>query len=456
MREKQIIDELIQKSRAAQREYATFKQKEVDAIVKAIGQTVFSRAEELAQMAMEETEMGVYVDKVSKCKGKSRNIWNSLKNKKSVDIIGEDKEKGLIFVAKPIGVIGMVIPCTNPVVTPMCNLMFALKGRNSAIIAPHPRGKKCARFVVDLFNDEIKKLGAPDNLIQVIDEPSLELTNLLMKSADLVVATGGMAMVKAAYSSGTPSYGVGAGNVQVIIDRNYDLVKAVADITKGGKFDNGIICSGEQSAIIPEESYDEALRLFEENKVFVARGADNADRFRKILFNAEGVINIDVVGQSPQNIGKLAGVTVPEDCSIIMLEPSEYGRTDVLCKEKICPVMISLKYKIFEEAVAMAQANLEYEGKGHTAAIHSNDRKHIEYAGIKLTVSRLVVNQPSSISAGGAFDNGFAPTTTLGCGTWGNNILSENLDYKHLINISRIGMPIKGAINPTNEEIWGD
>jgi len=456
MNEEQTINALIQKSRVAQKEYSVFKQKEVDAIVKAIGKTVFSRAEELAKMVVEESGMGNFQDKIAKCIGKSSNIWNSLKGKKSVDIIGEDKENGLILLAKPIGIIGMVIPCTNPVVTPMCNLMFALKGRNSAIIAPHPRGKKCARYIVDIFNDAIKKLGAPDNLIQVIDEPSLELTNALMKSVDLVVATGGMEMVKAAYSSGTPSYGVGAGNVQVIIDRNYDLAKAIADISKGGKFDNGIICSGEQSAIIPEENYEEALAMFAANEVFVARGSDNADRFRKVLFDSHGLINKDVVGQSPQTIGKLAGVEVPEGYRIIMLEPSGYGRTDVLCKEKICPVMIALKYKTFEEAVDMAQANLEYEGKGHTAAIHSNDRGHIEYAGITLTVSRLVVNQPSSISAGGAYNNGFAPTTTLGCGSWGNNILSENLSYMHLINISRIGMPIEGAINPTSLEVWGD
>jgi succinate-semialdehyde dehydrogenase len=456
VREEQIINALIQKSRVAQREYSVFRQKEVDAIVKAIGKTVFSRAEELARMAIEESGMGDYNDKIAKCIGKSSNIWNSLKGKKSVDIIGEDKEKGIILVAKPIGVIGMVIPCTNPVVTPMCNLMFALKGRNSAIIAPHPRGKKCARHIVDLFSTAIKRLGAPDNLIQVIDEPSLELTNELMKSVDLVVATGGMAMVKAAYSSGTPSYGVGAGNVQVIIDRDYDLAQAVADIARGGKFDNGIICSGEQSAIIPEEYYEAALKIFEANHVFVARGADNADRFRKVLFDKDGTFNRDAVGQSPQAIGKMAGVAVPEGYSVIMLEPAGFGRADLLCKEKLGPVMICLRYKTFEEAIAMAQANLEYEGAGHTAAIHSNNRAHIEQAGIKLTVSRLVVNQPSSISAGGAYYNGFAPTTTLGCGTWGNNILSENLDYTHLINISRIGMPIKGAHSPTNQEVWGD
>lgn len=456
MSEEETVKALVQKSRIAQKEFAKFNQKQVDSVVRIIGKVVYDRAEELAKMAVEETQMGVYEDKVAKNKGKARNIWRNLKDKKSVDIIGEDKEKGLIFVAKPIGVIGLVAPCTNPIVTPMCNLMFALKGRNSAIIAPHPRGKKCARYIVDLFNAELKKLGAPDNLIQVMDEPSLELTNALMKGVDLVVATGGMAMVKAAYSSSKPAYGVGAGNVQVIIDRDYDLAKAVSEITKGGQFDNGIICSGEQSAILPEEKYEEALKLFEENKVFVARGAENADKFRKVLYDEKGVINKDVVGQTPQQIGKLAGVNVPDGYRVIMLEPKGYGREDILNKEKICPVMIALKYKTFEEAVEMAQTNLEYEGKGHTAAIHSNDQKHIEYAGIRLTVSRLVVNQPSSFSAGGAYYNGFAPTTTLGCGTWGNNIISENLDYKHLINVSRIGMLIKGAKNPTDEEIWGE
>jgi len=223
MDDKQFIKELVDKSRKAQKIYETFNQQQVDRVVRALAKVVWDNAEPLAKMAAEETGMGVYEDKIAKNRGKSRIIWNSLKGKKSVGIIDEDKEKGLFYVAKPMGVIGMVTPCTNPIVTPMCNLMFALKGRNSAIIAPHPRAKKCGRVTVDLMNKEIAKLGAPENLIQYIDEPTIELSGELMRQVDVVVATGGMGMVKAAYSSGKPSFGVGAGNVQVIIDRDADF-----------------------------------------------------------------------------------------------------------------------------------------------------------------------------------------------------------------------------------------
>lgn len=454
MDNKEIIKSMIEKSRKAQREFEAFDQLQVDRIVRAIAKVVWDNAEPLAKMAVEETGMGVYEDKVAKNKGKSRIIWHSIKDKKSVGIIGEDKEKGLIYVAKPMGVIALVTPCTNPIVTPMCNLMFALKGRNSAIIAPHPRAKKCGRVTVDLFLKELKKLGAPENLIQYIDEPSIELTQELMQQSDVVVATGGMGMVKAAYSSGHPSFGVGAGNVQVIIDRDVDFSDAADKVIRGRIFDNGIICSGEQTVIAPEDKYDEVIEAFKKHGAFYAADRATVDKFRKVIFDEKGIISKYVVGQSVQSIAKLAGVSVPEGTRVILLKASGIGREDLLCKEKMCPVMASFSYKTFEEGVKIAQANLDYEGKGHTVAVHTNNLEHVKYAGVNLTVSRLVVNQPSSLTAGGSFFNGFAPTTTLGCGSWGNNSISENLDYKHLINISRIGLFNKDAKAPTDDEIW--
>ncbi|MBU5591500.1 aldehyde dehydrogenase family protein [Clostridium sp. MSJ-4] len=447
------IDELIKRAKEAQSKFEEFSQEEVDKVVKAIAQVVYTRAEELAKMAIEETGMGVYDDKVLKNKGKSKLIWNNLKGKKSVGVIDEDREKALIMVAKPMGVVAAVTPCTNPIVTPMCNAMFALKGRNAIVIAPHPRAKKCAKYIVELFNENISKLGAPENLIQVIEEPSIELTSELMKSVDVVVATGGMGMVKSAYSSGKPAYGVGAGNVQCIIDREVDIKEVVPKIITGRTFDNGIICSGEQSVIVPKEKYTEIIEEFKANGTYYVEDEETVEKFAKVIF-PEGSINGKIVGQSVQFIAELAEVKVPKDTKVIMLKSRGKGHKDILCKEKMCPVMVAFEYEDFEEAVDIAQSNLNVEGRGHSCAIHSNNKEHITYAGNKLTISRLVVNQPSSTSAGGSLYNGFAPTTTLGCGSWGNNSISENLDYKHLINLSRIGFYNSEAKVPKDEEIW--
>lgn len=451
--DKTVIDIMVEKAREAQGVYETFDQEKVDSIVKAIGKVIYDNAEALAKEAVEETRMGVYEDKVAKNRGKSKTIWNSLKGKKSIGIIDEDIENGLISIAKPIGVVCAVTPTTNPIVTPMCNAMFALKGGNTIIVAPHPRAKKSSAHAVELMNKEIKKLGGPDNLIQIIKEPSIELTNELMQKSDVVLATGGMAMVKSAYSSGKPSFGVGAGNVQVILDKDIDYIEATEKVIAGRKFDNGIICSGEQSIIVPEGKYEEAVKAMEANGAFYVGDEETVSKFRDVLFK-NGMINGDVVGQSVQFIADLAGVEVPKDTKVILLKPTGVGKEDLLCKEKMCPAMIILPYNTFEEAVEIAQTNLELEGKGHTTAIHSNNQEHIKYAGLNLTVSRLVVNAPSSTTAGGSLFNSLSPTTTLGCGTWGNNSISENLNYKHLINVSRVAFVKTGVTAPTDEEIW--
>lgn len=455
MDNKKLIEEMVEKARVAQAELATYSQEELNAIVKVIGKTVYDNAEELAKMAVEETRMGVYEDKVAKNKGKSKTIWNNLKDKKTVGIIERDAKKALTMVAKPVGVVAAVTPTTNPIVTPMCNSMFAVKGGNAIIIAPHPRSEKCSAYTVDLIKKALKDQGVkcPENAIQIIRDSSIEKTNELMKAVDVVLATGGMGVVKAAYSSGKPSYGVGAGNVQVIIDRDVDFVDATAKIIAGRKFDNGIICSGEQTIIAPADKYDEVIKAAVSNGAYYIEDPEVVDKFRKTIF-VNGHINKDVVGQSVQKVAEIAGVEVPEKTKVILLKAEGIGAEDDLCKEKMCPVMASFKYETFDDAIKIAQTNLNLEGKGHSAAIHSNTPENIDKAGINLTVSRLVVNAPSSTTAGGSLTNGFAPTTTLGCGTWGNNVISENLDYKHLINVSRIGRVIEDAKVPTDEEIW--
>ena len=448
------IQEQVSKARHAQIEYESFNQDQVDAIVRDIGKFVFDNAELLAQMAVDETEMGSYDDKVLKNKGKARVIWNNLKNKKSRGVIGEDKDANLVFVAKPMGVVAAVTPVTNPIVTPMCNGMFALKTGNAVIFASHPKAQKCAEYLTSEFMKIVKSHNGPDNLIQVVTNGSVEKTQQLMQSADVVVATGGGAMVKSAYSSGKPSFGVGAGNVPVIIDRNIDLKTAVGKIVDGASFDHGIICSHEQFVIAPEEDFNKTIELFiNTGKVWFTDDKEIIQKLREVVFQ-DGYLNKDVVGKSASDVGKMAGIDVPESSRLILLPADGSGIEDVLAKEKLCPVIAIVPYSSFEDAVNMAKANLLVEGAGHSAALHSNNDENIQKAGVELPISRLVVNQPSSTSAGGSLTNGFAPTTTLGCGSWGGNSISENLDYKHLMNVSRIGKVISDKKVPTDDEIW--
>ncbi len=448
------IQELVARARAAQAKFEAFSQEQVDAIVRDIAKYVYDNAEPLAKMAVEESGIGRYEDKVLKNKGKARVIWNNLKGKKSRGIIGEDAENNMVLVAKPMGVVGAVTPVTNPIVTPMCNGMFALKAGNAVIFAPHPKAQKCAEHLTNEFMKIVKRHGGPDDLIQVVKNGSIEKTQELMRTVDVVVATGGGAMVKSAYSSGKPSYGVGAGNVPVIIDRGVDLKDAVEKIVTGAAFDNGIICSHEQFVLTPEEQFGETIEQFvATGKVWYTDDPEAVQKLRDLVF-PDGHLNKDVVGKPASEVGRMAGLEVPESARIILLPAKGAGEADVLAKEKLCPVVAILPYKTFDEAVLKAKANLLVEGAGHSAAVHSNNEEHIRAAGVELPVSRLVVNQASSLTAGGSLTNGFAPTTTLGCGSWGGNSISENLDYKHLMNVSRIGKVITGKKVPTDEEIF--
>src|SRR5579862_4925058 len=305
------VQALVDKARTAQAAFESFSQDQVDAIVKGIGKYVYDNAEMLARMAVDETGIGVYEDKILKNKGKARVIWNSLKDKKSRGIIGEDADANMVFVAKPMGVVGAVTPVTNPIVTPMCNAMFALKTGNAVIFAPHPKAEQCTALLADAFMAVVKSQGGPDNLVQTIRNGSIETTQELMKMVDVVVATGGGAMVKSAYSSGRPSFGVGAGNVPVIIDRDVNLREAAEKIVTGASFDNGIICSHEQFVLTPEEQYRDTVAAFEATgKVWFTQDEAQVQKLRDLVFPG-GRLNKDVVGRSASEIGKMAGIEVP-------------------------------------------------------------------------------------------------------------------------------------------------
>jgi succinate-semialdehyde dehydrogenase len=447
------IAELVKKSRAAQQVIAGYSQEKIDAIVRMLAKVVYDNADPLAKLAVEESRMGVYEDKIAKNKGKARILWYGLKGKKSVGILEYDEAAGIAIVAKPMGVIGAATPCTNPIVTPLCNSMFAIKGGNSIIIAPHPRSKLCARRLKELYDPEFEKLGVPKDIFLTIEEPSIALSAELMKSVDVVIATGGGAMVKSAYSSGKPSFGVGPGNLQGLIDEDVNLDETAKKMIQSRIFDNGIICSGTQTIIAPRKNFKEVIDTFVKNGCYYIDDPARVEAFSKVIFPS-GELNKDVVGQSVGTIAKLAGIELPAGTKAIILKPRTYGEGDVLSQEKICPVLTAYEYDSWEHAVQIAYENLMVEGAGHTVDVHSNNKAHIEYAALKLPVSRIRVNQISALHNGGAFHNSLSPTTTLGCGSWGNNSISENLSYYHLFNKSRIAYVKPDWNQPSDEEIF--
>ncbi len=451
------IADMIEKARAAQKEFETYTQKEVDRVVRAVGKAIYDEGDPLAKMAIEETKMGSYEDKILKNKGKAMAVWNHLKNKKSIGIIRYLDDQGIVEVAHPKGVVGAIAPVTNPVMTLMHNAMIVLKGANAIIIAPHPAGKNVGKKTCDIMRAALKDVGAPVDLIQCIepDMVSVESSGLLMGMADVCIATGGPGMVKAAYSAGKPAYGVGAGNMQCILDEDADIIDAVPKIIRGRCYDNGVLCTCEQNVICPEGKLNAIMEEFGKQGGYYIKEQEKVKKLRDLVF-PNGELNKKVVGLTGYEIAKLAGFEVPKDTKLLLVKADGPGTKDPFSKEKLFPVLAVYPYKTWKDAVDIAIANLEYEGKGHSCTLHSFTKENIEYAGVKLPVSRVLVNGIGSSGVGGAYTNGFVPTATLGCGSWGNNSISENLDYIHLINISRIAYTDPTKKIPTPEEIWGE
>ena len=451
------VEELVARSRAAQKQIEFATQEQVDAAAKAICRVVYENRELLGKMAAEETRMGTVADKVAKCRNKSTHIWYSIKDRKSVGVIKRDEKMRMMEIAKPMGVVASIVPSTNPVVTPMSNAAFAVKCRNSVIFSPHPRAVQCTKWLVDKFREEMKKVGFPEDLILGVEDGTIEDSSKLMSACDVIVATGGMGMVKAAYSSGKPALGVGQGNVQCIVDRGVDLDDAAGKIVIGRSFDNGLICLGEQTAFIPEDQFDAFIEAIQKKGGYYVDDPATLDKVREGIFPGGGDISRHVVGlTAPQVAEKIGLEGVPADTRVIVVRASGAGHCDVLCREKLCPVIAVIPYGTFEEGVAMMVANLECEGKGHSICIHSNDPAHVEYAAEQCAVSRVIVNQPSGTTGGGSPTNGFRPTTTLGCGSWGNNSFSGNLDMVNLMNITRVGYPLDKPYIPDADVLWAE
>ena len=438
----ETLKELIDRVRAAQQIFATYSQEQVDKIFLAAATAANKARIPLARLAVEETGMGVVEDKVIKNHYASEYIYNAYKDTKTCGVIEEDKAAGIQKIAAPIGVIAAVIPTTNPTSTAIFKTLLALKTRNGIIISPHPREKKSTIAATKVVLDAAVAAGAPKGIFGWIDVPALELTNMVMKESDIILATGGPGMVKAAYSSGKPAIGVGAGNTPAIIDDSADILLAVNSIIHSKTFDNGMICASEQSVIVLESIY-EAVKA-----EFLARGCyfldpDETEKVRKTII-INGALNAKIVGQSAKTIADLAGVNVPNSTKILIGEVESVDISEEFAHEKLSPVLAMYKAKDLEDAFAKAERLVEDGGLGHTSSIYVNEvsgKDKISAFAARMKTCRILVNTPSSHGGiGDLYNFKLAPSLTLGCGSWGGNSVCENVGIKHLLNIKTVAI----------------
>lgn len=449
----EIIETLIAKARKAQEQIEFWSQERVDEMVAAVGWQSYKNAETCARLAYEETEMGVYEDKLVKHQKKTLGTLRDLHGLNTTGLIEEDKEKGLLKFAKPVGVIGALTPVTNASATIPGNGLAMLKTRNAVIFAPHPMAKKTCKLNVDFMRKGLAQVGAPLDLVQSIEEPTLDLSQELMAKVDLVVATGGAGMVKAAYSSGTPAYGVGAGNSVSIVDETADLKQAAHKIFQSKTFDYATSCSTENSVVIFEEIYDEFIPLLEKEGGYLC-SEEEREKLQKGLWPDGVHLNREIVAQSAQKIAQVSGIDLPEGKTFLMVHGKAVGAMDPFSAEKLSVVMTLWKAKDFDEAVRYVQEITAYNGTGHSCGIHTTDESRIRQLGERARVSRIMVNQPQCYGNSGNYDNGMPMTLTLGCGTWGNNITSENIYWKHFLNVTWVSKPIPPVV-PDEEKLFG-
>ncbi len=436
------VDALIAKMEAmreAQKVFATFTQEQVDKIFYEAASAANKLRIPLAKMAVEETGMGVVEDKVIKNNYAAEYIYNAFKDTKTCGLIEEDKAYGIKKIAEPIGLVAAVIPTTNPTSTAIFKTLISLKTRNAIMISPHPRAKNSTIAAAKVVLDAAVKAGAPEGIIGWIDVPSLELTNEVMRSADIILATGGPGMVKAAYSSGKPALGVGAGNTPVIIDDTADIKMAVSSIIHSKTFDNGMICASEQSVTVLETIYDEVKKEFAARGCYFLKGEELEKVRKTIIIN--GALNAKIVGQKAYTIAKLAGVQVPEDVKILIGEVENVHIEEEFAHEKLSPVLAMYKAKTFDEAIEKAEQLVADGGYGHTSSIYVNvnEKEKLAKHAAAMKTCRILVNTPSSHGGiGDIYNFKLQPSLTLGCGSWGGNSVSENVGVKHLLNIKTV------------------
>jgi acetaldehyde dehydrogenase/alcohol dehydrogenase len=432
------LDKMVARVKIAQKEFANYSQQQVDVIFRAASLAASTARIELAKMAATESGMGIMEDKVIKNHFASEFIYNKYKDERTCGVIDRNDEGGTITIAEPVGIVCAIVPTTNPTSTAIFKALICLKTRNGCIFSPHPRAKNATNYAAKLVLDAAVKAGAPKNIIGWIDEPSVELSDKLMKHKDinLILATGGPGMVKAAYSSGKPAIGVGAGNTPVVIDETADIKRAVSSILMSKTFDNGVVCASEQAAIVVASIYDEVKARFAKYGAVILT-KEEADKVRKILL-INGSLNSNIVGQAAHKIAALAGVKVPTSTKILIGEGLEASFDDEFAHEKLSPTLGLFKANDFEDAVRQAAIVLDIGGVGHTSVLYTDqdaNEERIAYFGDKMKTARILINTPSSHGGiGDLYNFELAPSLTLGCGSWGGNAISENVGPKHLIN----------------------
>ena len=436
----EALTKMLERVKTAQKEFAKYSQEQVDKIFQAAAIAANQARIPLAKIAVEETGMGVVEDKVIKNHYAAEYVYNKYKNEKTCGVIEEDESYGIKKIAEPVGVIAAVIPTTNPTSTAIFKTLISLKTRNGIIISPHPRAKKSTIEAAKIVLEAAVKAGAPEGIIAWIDVPSLELSNLLMQSADIILATGGPGMVKAAYSSGKPALGVGAGNTPAVIDESADVTLAVNSIIHSKTFDNGMICASEQSVIVSDKIYNQVRAEFIKRGCYILN-SEGTEKVRKTII-INGALNAKIVGQKAYTIAELAGIKVPEDTKILIGEVESVDLSEEFAHEKLSPVLAMYKANSFEDALNKAYQLIEDGGLGHTSSLYVNtvtEKEKIEKFYNKMKTCRVIINTPSSQGGiGDLYNFKLAPSLTLGCGTWGGNSVSENVGIKHLINIKTV------------------
>ncbi|PWG64559.1 acylating sulfoacetaldehyde dehydrogenase [Sediminicurvatus halobius] len=453
-----VVAEQVARARRAQAVYEEYDQAAVDEVVTAVGWAVVEpeRNRELSELAVATTGIGDIEDKVTKNRRKTMGLLRDLQGARTVGVVAEYPELGLVEIARPVGVVGAVTPSTNPVATPTNKAINALKGRNAVIIAPSPKGQAACERLLHYIHTELDRVGAPRDLVQQLAAPvSKARTQALMKQVDLLVVTGSQNNVRSAYSSGTPAIGVGAGNVPVIIDETADLDDAAAKITASKTFDHATSCSSENSAVILDAVYDGAIAALERaGGVMLDEGGKR--RLQEALW-VDGKLNRDAIAQSAVTIAKLAGLDdiAAQAPRFLMVEESGVGGEYPFSGEKLSPVLAVYRARDFDAAFEQTRAILEHQGKGHSVGIHTANDDHVLRLGLEMPVCRVIVNQAHAFGNGGNFDNGLPFSLSMGCGTWGQNSISENLNYRHYLNTTRIARTIPPR-EPSMDDLFGD
>ena len=441
----QIVDELIDKAKKAQLLFEKLPQEKIDEIVTGVAWALCkpSNNEKISDQAVKDTGLGNASDKVLKNRRKTLGLLRDIKNVKTIGVIKEDKIKGIIEIAKPIGVVGAVTPSTNPAATPTNNIINALKCRNSIIISPSPAGSNVFKSLLNSINNELKKLNAPENLVQTFECPvTKELTNILMSKVNLVIVTGSLNNVKQASISGTPAIGVGQGNVTSIIDETADLSSAVKKIKASKTFDNATSCSSENNLIILEEVYDQTIKLMTEEKAILLNKEEKIKLQNSLWI--DGKLNRKIIAKSADVIIKEIDLGNDDNFDFILVEETGVGKEYPFSGEKLSPILTVYKAKDFNEAKIISNKILHYQGIGHSIGIHSKKEDRILELGLELPVCRVIVNQAHTFATGGSFNNGLPFSLSMGCGTWQKNTIDNNLNYKHFLNITKISKPIEG------------